>query len=123
FQTLEDRVHCRFCLGARQTRALDYVVNDVLLDQWSLLARRELGLTFVRPKAFLRICPKASALKLRFDREIAILQVLVRCSGSRKQCLTSPIVQILRPLGNKGMMISWIFSGPGNSRRQGAHEP
>ena len=42
FETLEDRVHCRLSLGARQARALDHVVNNILLDQWSHLAQDEL---------------------------------------------------------------------------------
>ncbi len=37
-EALEDRVHCRLSLRARQARALDHVVNDVLLDQRSNLA-------------------------------------------------------------------------------------
>lgn len=32
-EALEDRVHCRLSLGARQARALNHVVNDVLFDQ------------------------------------------------------------------------------------------
>ena len=39
-EALEDRVHCRLSLGARQARALDHVVNNILLDQWSNLAGR-----------------------------------------------------------------------------------
>lgn len=32
-EALEDRVHCRLSLGARQASALNHVVNDVLFDQ------------------------------------------------------------------------------------------
>jgi hypothetical protein len=32
-EALEDRVHRSFSLGARQARALNHVVNDVLFDQ------------------------------------------------------------------------------------------
>lgn len=37
-QTLEDRIHCRFRLGAGQARALDDTMDNVLLDQWGNLA-------------------------------------------------------------------------------------
>ena len=37
-EALEDRIHCGFGLGARQTRALDDVMDDVLLNQWGNLA-------------------------------------------------------------------------------------
>ena len=42
FEAFEDRVHCRFSLRARQARALDHVVNNILLDQWTHLAQDEL---------------------------------------------------------------------------------
>jgi hypothetical protein len=32
-QAFEDRIHRGFCLGARETRALDYMMDDVLFDQ------------------------------------------------------------------------------------------
>jgi hypothetical protein len=48
FQALEDRIHRSFCLGARQTRALDYMMDDVLLNQWgNLVGATEL--TVLRP--------------------------------------------------------------------------
>ena len=37
-QALEDRIHRRFGLGAGQARALDDVMDDVLLNQWGNLA-------------------------------------------------------------------------------------
>jgi hypothetical protein len=37
-EALEDRIHRSFCLGARQARALDYVMDDVLFNQWGILA-------------------------------------------------------------------------------------
>ena len=37
-EALEDRIHRRLCLGARQARALDYVMDDVLFNQRSNLA-------------------------------------------------------------------------------------
>ena len=36
-QALEDRIHRGFCLDARQARALDYMMDDVLLNQWGNL--------------------------------------------------------------------------------------
>jgi hypothetical protein len=51
-EALEDRVHRRLSLGARQARALNHVVNDVLFDQWSILAGTNLMLgilTLMRP--------------------------------------------------------------------------
>ncbi len=41
-EAFEDRVHRRFSLGARQARALDHVMNNILLDQWSNLRRDKL---------------------------------------------------------------------------------
>lgn len=38
FEAFEDRVDGRFGLGTRQTRALDYVMDDVLFNQWGNLA-------------------------------------------------------------------------------------
>jgi hypothetical protein len=38
FQALEDRIHRSFRLGARQARALNYVMDDVLFNQWGNLA-------------------------------------------------------------------------------------
>jgi hypothetical protein len=38
-KTLEDRIHGCFGLGARQAGALNHVMNDVLLNQGSLLAQ------------------------------------------------------------------------------------
>ena len=32
-QALEDRIHRSLCLGARETRALDYMMDDVLFNQ------------------------------------------------------------------------------------------
>jgi hypothetical protein len=37
-QALEDRIHRGFCLGAGKARALDYMMDDVLLNQWGNLA-------------------------------------------------------------------------------------
>ena len=37
-QALEDRIHRSLCLGARETRALDYMMDDVLLNQRGNLA-------------------------------------------------------------------------------------
>ena len=37
-QALENRIHRSLCLGARQARALDYVMDDVLFNQWGILA-------------------------------------------------------------------------------------
>ena len=37
-QAFEDRVDGCFSLGARQTGALDYVMDDVLFNQWGNLA-------------------------------------------------------------------------------------
>ena len=37
-QALEDRIHRGFRLGPRQSRALDYLMDDVLLNQWGNLA-------------------------------------------------------------------------------------
>jgi hypothetical protein len=36
-QALEDRIHRGFCLDAGQARALDYMMDDVLLNQWGNL--------------------------------------------------------------------------------------
>jgi hypothetical protein len=36
-QALEDRIHRGFCLDAWQARALDYMMDDVLLNQWGNL--------------------------------------------------------------------------------------
>jgi hypothetical protein len=47
-QALEDRIHRGLCLGARQACALDYMMDDVLLNQWSNLAGAT-GLTVLRP--------------------------------------------------------------------------
>jgi len=47
-QALEDRIYRGLCLGARQARALDYMMDDVLLNQWSNLAGAT-GLTVLRP--------------------------------------------------------------------------
>ena len=38
FQALEDRIHRSLSLGAGQARALDHVMNDVLLNQSGYLA-------------------------------------------------------------------------------------
>jgi hypothetical protein len=38
FQALEYRIHRGLCLGAGQARALDYMMDDVLLNQWGNLA-------------------------------------------------------------------------------------
>ena len=35
---LEDRIHRGFRLGAGQARTLDYMMDDVLLNQWGNLA-------------------------------------------------------------------------------------
>jgi len=40
FQAFEDRIYRCFSLGARQAGALNHLMNDVLLDQWSFLALR-----------------------------------------------------------------------------------
>jgi len=37
-QALENRIHRSFCLGARQARALDYLMDDVLFNQSGILA-------------------------------------------------------------------------------------
>jgi hypothetical protein len=37
-EALEDRIHRSFRLGPRQSRALDYMMDDVLLNQWGNLA-------------------------------------------------------------------------------------
>jgi hypothetical protein len=37
-EALEDGIHGSFCLGARQAGALDYVMDDVLFNQWGILA-------------------------------------------------------------------------------------
>ena len=37
-QALENRIHRSLRLGARQARALDYMMDDVLLNQWGNLA-------------------------------------------------------------------------------------
>jgi hypothetical protein len=36
-QALKDRIHRGFCLDAGQARALDYMMDDVLLNQWGNL--------------------------------------------------------------------------------------
>ncbi len=38
FQTLEYRIHCGLRLASGQARALDYVMDNVLLNQWGNLA-------------------------------------------------------------------------------------
>jgi len=45
FKSFENRIHSRFSLGARQAGALNHLMNDVLLDQWSFLALR----VFINP--------------------------------------------------------------------------
>jgi len=40
FQALEDRIYRCFSLRTRQAGALNHLMNDVLLDQWSFLALR-----------------------------------------------------------------------------------
>jgi hypothetical protein len=47
FQALEYRIHRGLCLGAGQARALDYMMDDVLLNQWNTLAGAT-GLTVLR---------------------------------------------------------------------------
>ena len=37
-EALKNRIHRGFSLGAGQARALDYIVNNVLFDQWHNLA-------------------------------------------------------------------------------------
>jgi hypothetical protein len=37
-EALEDGIHRGFCLGPRQARALDNMMDDVLLNQWGNLA-------------------------------------------------------------------------------------
>ena len=37
-QALEDRIHSSFCLRARQAGALDNLMDDVLFNQWGILA-------------------------------------------------------------------------------------
>ena len=37
-ETLKDGIHRSFCPGAGQARALDHMMDDVLLNQWSNLA-------------------------------------------------------------------------------------
>jgi hypothetical protein len=37
-KALEDRIHRSFCLRARQARALDYLMDDVLFNQSGILA-------------------------------------------------------------------------------------
>jgi hypothetical protein len=46
-QALKDRIHRRFCLGSRETRALDYMMDDVLFNQRGNLAGAT-GLTVLR---------------------------------------------------------------------------
>jgi hypothetical protein len=46
-QTLKNRIHRSLCLGARQTCALDYMMDDVLLNQRGNLAGPT-GLTVLR---------------------------------------------------------------------------
>jgi hypothetical protein len=46
-EALEDRIHRGLCLGTRQARALDYMMDDVLLNQWSTLVGAT-GLTVLR---------------------------------------------------------------------------
>jgi hypothetical protein len=38
FETLEYRIHRSLRLGAREASALDYMMDDVLLNQWGNLA-------------------------------------------------------------------------------------
>ena len=38
FEALKDRIHRSFRFGPRQSRALDYLMDDVLLNQWGNLA-------------------------------------------------------------------------------------
>src|SRR5450631_3130582 len=38
-QALENRIHRGLRFGPRQARALDYMMDDVLLNQWGTLAR------------------------------------------------------------------------------------
>jgi hypothetical protein len=47
FQALEDRIHRRLCLGAGQARALDYMMDNVLLNQRGILVGTT-GLTVLR---------------------------------------------------------------------------
>jgi hypothetical protein len=51
FQTLENRIHRGLCLGARQACALDYMMDDVLLNQWSILVGTS-SLTVLRSAGF-----------------------------------------------------------------------
>jgi len=37
-EALEDRIHRGFCLCTRQARALDNLMDDVLFNQWGILA-------------------------------------------------------------------------------------
>jgi hypothetical protein len=48
FQALENRIHRGLCLGARQARALDYMMDDVLLNQWGILVCTT-SMTVLRP--------------------------------------------------------------------------
>jgi hypothetical protein len=43
FEAFEDGVNCRLSFGARQASALDHVMNNILLDQRSLLAGAKWG--------------------------------------------------------------------------------
>jgi len=52
FQALENRIHRGLCLGAGQARALDYMMDDVLLNQWSILVGTT-ALTVLRPAGFM----------------------------------------------------------------------
>jgi hypothetical protein len=38
FQAIKNRIYCALNLGAGKARALDYIVYDILFDQWSNLA-------------------------------------------------------------------------------------
>jgi len=46
-EALEYRIHRGLCLGTGQARALDYMMDDVLLNQWSNLTGAT-GLTVLR---------------------------------------------------------------------------
>jgi len=47
-EALEDSIHRGFRLGAGQARALNHMMDDVLLNQWGTLVR-ETGLAEIRP--------------------------------------------------------------------------
>ena len=48
FEALENRIHRSFCLAAGEACALDYMMDDVLLNQWGNLAGAT-GMTVLRP--------------------------------------------------------------------------